>query len=208
MPARRCRSWARRLCMLAATSVIWCSLSMAFVGAPPARHLRSDFSFGTKRSAESGASELPSSTAVDEAPVDEEPKEGTVSVVIGAKRFRIAWGPTETLAELQKRVEQETEIPPAKQQLKLANQELLEEGKQRSAYEASSKIRTLWLDDLRTPEERGEEVETLVDKLGTLWKLDNVTVLSIVVVAWAFVKDLFPLLISGVKDPLATPPSL
>eukprot|EP00439_Symbiodinium_sp_Y106_P061545 s305_g9.t1 len=83
-----------------------------------------------------------------------------------------------------------------------ASAELLgEEEELRSSYKGTN-VQTIWLEDLRTAEEKGEKEDTIIDQLQQLWKLDNVTVLSVLLVVYTFIKELLPLFIEGVKNPL------
>eukprot|EP00913_Durusdinium_trenchii_P020716 g19456.t1 len=124
------------------------------------------------------------------------PLEGSVTIVQGASRTRVPWAPEESCRQLRARIEDSTGIPAAKQQLKLVNQEFLAEGDETQAsYESAGKIKTIWLEDLRTPGDRpwawarGEEEKTFIDELKQLWKLDNVTVVSLALVAYTFFKE-------------------
>ncbi|CAE8732918.1 unnamed protein product [Polarella glacialis] len=116
--------------------------------------------------------------------------------VQGSKRFLVQWVSEETAEQFRERVSLLTGVPAEKQQLKLADKQLLGEGQTLlSQYEVNGAIRLIWLEDLRSPQERGEKGETILDKIGTLWKLDNITILSLIVVAVEFVKDLLPVLL-------------
>mmetsp|Transcript_13562 Transcript_13562/g.28312 ORF Transcript_13562/g.28312 Transcript_13562/m.28312 type:complete len:217 (+) Transcript_13562:68-718(+) len=135
----------------------------------------------------------------EETPMD--PK-STVSIVLGADRMKIAWDAEETCATLRERIAEATGIPANRQELKLASAELLgEEEELRSSYKGTN-VQTIWLEDLRTAEEKGEKEDTIIDQLQQLWKLDNVTVLSVLLVVYTFIKELLPLFIEGVKNPL------
>lgn len=182
--------------------------SSTFVQMRPARlYVHSHQGIPIGRFAEPAVDAAPIQTQAAEGETIDQPKEGTISVVQGAKRTRIAWAAKETCSQLRQRVEESTGIPAAKQELALANQDLLgESGELQSQYSATGPIRTVWLTDLRTPAERGEKEKTLLDEFGTLWKLDNITVLSILVAGWAIVKDLLPILINGINDPLKDRP--
>ncbi|CAJ1327198.1 unnamed protein product [Effrenium voratum] len=182
---------------LAAIFVLGSVLNAAFIAPRPARpHIL--------RRAEAEAVTLTEPEPTEPAESQESvPLEGSVTIVQGASRVRVPWAPEETCATLRARVEEATGVPVAKQQLKLAKQELLgEEDETQQSYEANGKIRTIWLEDLRTPAERGEEEETIIDQLKQLWKLDNVTVVSLVLAAYTIVKELLPLIINGVKSPV------
>lgn len=158
---------------------------------------------GSARFAEAAVDTVEAEPEPAEPKEPEIPVEGSVTIVQGVTRTRVPWASEETCALLRERIEEATGIPAAKQQLKLANQELLAEGNEKqSSYEASGKIRTIWLEDLRTPGERGEEEKTFIDELKQFWKLDNVTVVSLALVVYTFFKELLPLFLEGVKNPL------
>mmetsp|Transcript_58464 Transcript_58464/g.161783 ORF Transcript_58464/g.161783 Transcript_58464/m.161783 type:complete len:201 (+) Transcript_58464:46-648(+) len=130
------------------------------------------------------------------------PAGGTLYVVQGAERFPIRWSADDTVDRIRDQVEEATGIPASKQELQLGNEEVLGTGNSLlSDYATTGAIRTLWLKDLRTPSERGEEEETVLDSMKTWWKLDAVTVLSVIAVVVEFVKDGLPLITGGLKPP-------
>eukprot|EP00931_Biecheleriopsis_adriatica_P008310 TRINITY_DN109512_c0_g1_i1.p1 TRINITY_DN109512_c0_g1~~TRINITY_DN109512_c0_g1_i1.p1 ORF type:complete len:206 (+),score=50.35 TRINITY_DN109512_c0_g1_i1:48-665(+) len=180
-----------KLCVL----IAFLRVSQSFVTVQLARPARGPSHENiVKRAAEAGTADLPVAEAAEQKVVED-----AVSVVMGAERIQVPWKPGATCRDFRKSVEEVTEVPSGKQELKLANGELLGEGGEvRSDFEGpGAKLKTLWLVDLRTPAEKGEGEETIGEKLGTLWKLDNVSVLSIIVVIYTFFKELFPILANG-----------
>ncbi|CAE7761068.1 unnamed protein product, partial [Symbiodinium pilosum] len=168
----------------------------AFVAGPPVP--RSGPSARVARWAEADT-QVAEVEAKEEAAV---PTGRTVSIVQGANRMKIQWETEETCATLRERIAEATGIPADRQELKLASAELLGEGDElQSTYKGGS-VQTIWLEDLRTPEEKGEKEKTFVDELQQLWKLDNVTVVSAALAIWTFFKELLPLFTEGVKNPL------
>ncbi|CAE8696613.1 unnamed protein product, partial [Polarella glacialis] len=187
-----------KLCLLAVLPSSWTSIRDAFVGVPAARHsfLQTSPAMSTVRFAEPGMMESETAETETSEEEDQGSEEGLVGIVQGSKRFLVQWVSEETAEQFRERVSLLTGVPAEKQQLKLADKQLLGEGQTLlSQYEVNGAIRLIWLEDLRSPQERGEKGETILDKIGTLWKLDNITILSLIVVAVEFVKDLLPVLL-------------
>ena len=135
--------------------------------------------------------------------------EGETSIVVikGASRFQVPWSSDDTASALRQRVEAETGIPPEKQELQLASQELLDQ-KCSGLLEAMGQAKgpfKVWLTDLRTPaeiraalKEQGREDELPEEEYWTPSRTIVTAVVTFVILDFfASGKPLADFLVSG-----------
>mmetsp|Transcript_102440 Transcript_102440/g.181938 ORF Transcript_102440/g.181938 Transcript_102440/m.181938 type:complete len:208 (-) Transcript_102440:47-670(-) len=204
MPKLRSRNsaWLLKLCALVFTSCCRDYLT-TFLGALPIRGGR----LPSARLAEGTNSDAVA--VMDSEPSEEPPvsTEGTVSVVFGVRRYRVPWAQEESCSDLRLRIENLTEVPCEKQQLLMVDKSLLGEGIElQKQYEAAA-VKTLWLTDMRTPEEKGVEEMSLLDKIKEFYFADPIQALGLAFAIFVLLRELLPALTNRLwSDPLADIP--
>eukprot|EP00445_Apocalathium_hangoei_P081762 CAMPEP_0204195038 /NCGR_PEP_ID=MMETSP0361-20130328/62799_1 /ASSEMBLY_ACC=CAM_ASM_000343 /TAXON_ID=268821 /ORGANISM="Scrippsiella Hangoei, Strain SHTV-5" /LENGTH=252 /DNA_ID=CAMNT_0051156539 /DNA_START=59 /DNA_END=817 /DNA_ORIENTATION=+ len=127
---------------------------------------------------------------------------GKISVVKGATRYSVEFAADDTLDSFRGRVAELSGLPADKLELMTAGKEEIGSGTGRVQDFATQKVRTLWLNDLRSPEERGDKEKTPVEKLADFIRLDFVTLFSAIVIGAEMVKDIFPIIFGQIGAPM------
>mmetsp|Transcript_26824 Transcript_26824/g.61859 ORF Transcript_26824/g.61859 Transcript_26824/m.61859 type:complete len:208 (+) Transcript_26824:42-665(+) len=126
------------------------------------------------------------------------PKGTKVTIIKGAQRYPVPWGPGESVDALRERVEEATGVPVEKQTLILGKDVKINAGVEGELgvfddFAKGGVLKQVWLEDTRSKAERGEEVEEF-DLVQTVANLGPIEVFTIIVAAYELWHDGIPLL--------------